>query len=198
MTPLLYHGTSSHRARSILKHGFRRARSAFYTGTAVNLTESVCLAWEYGPQRGGKILAAELDPDTRWQEAARLPVGQSYDPIFSSGAIDALRTYGGNVWLLWTMERARVRVLSLPEIMSRLVAELRQDGPDCSYNGDVGPLATLFWRGEDAAYAELRICAPPGFDVSAWKTRTLARYVILLALARVRPGDGQVSLARSG
>lgn len=188
--PLLFHGTKPHRARSIAEKGFRRAKGASYTGTAVNLTESVCLAWEYGPERNGKILAVTLDPHTRWHEAERLPVGQSYDSFFTEGKVDCLRTYGGNVWLLWTVERAQVRVLSLREIMIQMIAEFRKDGPECGYNGDVGPLATLFWEGERKTYAELRICAPKDFDVEAWKTRALARYKTLLTLAGAEQADG--------
>ena len=111
VTPLLFHGTTAHRGRRIAEKGLRRANADSYTGTAVNLTESVCLAWEYGPERNGKILAVTLDPQTRWQEAGKLPVGQGYDSLFAEGTVDALRTYGGNVWLLWTVGRAQVRVL---------------------------------------------------------------------------------------
>ena len=189
--PLLYHGTTFHRARRIVERGFRRGEAASYTGTAVNLTESICIAWEYGPGRGGKVLAVTLDPQTRWREAGTLPVGQSYDAHFAEGRVDALRTYSGNVWLLWTVERAQVRVLSISEVMARVVAEFQSDGPGHGYNGDRGPLATLFWQGEAAAYAELRICAPKSFDVEAWKSRTIRRYQWLLALALLRPGDGK-------
>jgi hypothetical protein len=188
--PLLFHGTTAHRARRIVAGGFRRGRAASYTGTAVNLTESVSLAWEYGPQRSGKILAVTLDPATRWQNADTLPPGESYDGHFADGQTDALRTYGGNVWLLWNTERAQVRVLSLPEIMTHIVDEFREDGPDHGYNGDVAHLASLYWIGEATTYAELRICAPASFDVEAWKQRTLARGRTLLALAGAKPGDG--------
>jgi hypothetical protein len=188
--PVLYHGTTVHRARRILGVGFRRGSAASYTGTAVNLTESICLAWEYGPERGGKILEVSLDARTCWREAEKLPVGQSYDAHFAQAGTDALRTYGGNVWLLWTTERAQVRALTIREIMIRIVAEFRHDGPGCGYNGDVDSLATLFWHGEAAAYGELRICAPKGFDVEAWKGRTIRRYQSLLSLAGAEPGSG--------
>jgi hypothetical protein len=75
--------------------------------------------------------------------------------------------------------------------MARVVAEFQVDGPEHGYNGDLGPLSTLFWQGEAAAYAELRICAPKDFDTEAWKIRTIQRYQSLLALARVRPGEGK-------
>jgi len=187
---LLYHGATTQRAHRIVEKGFRRGKAASYTGTAVNLTESICLAWEYGPERNGKILAVTLDTRTRWRDAEKLPVGQSYDALFGGGKLDALRTYGGNVWLLWTVERAQVWPISVREIMARMIAEFRKDGPECGYNGDVGPLATLFWKGEGATYAELRICAPKDFDVEAWKRRTVEHYKTLLSLAQVRPGDG--------
>jgi hypothetical protein len=191
--PLLFHGTSFHRARRIVEGGFRRGSAASYTGTAVNLTESISIAWEYGPERCGKILAVTLDPQTRWRDAATLPAGQSYDAYFAKERIDALRTYGGNVWLLWTVERAQVCVLSISEVMIRVVAEFEKDGPDHGYNGDLGPISTLFWRGEAAAYAELRICAYEGFDTEAWKSRAIGRYQSLFALAGVRLGDGKAT-----
>jgi hypothetical protein len=189
--PVLFHGTTLHRARRIVVQGFRRSKTPSYTGTAVNLSESICLAWEYGPPCGGKILEVVLEPGIRWRDADRLAVGERYDDHFASAQLDALRTYGGNVWLLWTVERARVRVLSLPEIMLGIVAHFRRDGPGHGYNGDVDGLATLFWHGEDAAYAELRIAASQGFDVERWKRRTLGRYRFLLALAGVQSGDGR-------
>jgi hypothetical protein len=189
--PVLYHGTTVHRARRILGVGFRRGSAASYTGTAVNLTESLCLAWEYGPERSGKILEVTLDTQTRWREAEKLPVGQTYDGHFAEGETDALRTYGGNVWLLWTAKRARIRALTIQQIMIRMVAEFRRDGPECGYNGDVDSLASLFWRGEAAAYGELRICAPKDFDVEAWKSRTIRRYQSLLSLAGAKPGSGK-------
>jgi hypothetical protein len=190
--PLLYHGTTSARARSILKGGFRRAKSASYTGTAVNLTGSPCLAWEYGPDVGGKILEVTLSPDTRWSEDSSH--GDSQDERFARGDIDALRSFGGNIWLLCNMAPSlvRVRVLPLSEIMTLVVAEWCQDGPQMGYNGDMGPMADLFWKGEEALRAELRICAGPDFDREAWKNRKITKYTKLLALAGVKPGDGSL------
>ena len=75
--------------------------------------------------------------------------------------------------------------------MIQMIAEFRRDGPECGYNGDVGPLATLFWQGERETYAELRICPSKDFDVEAWKFRTIARHKTLLALAGAEPGDGR-------
>ncbi len=177
-----------------MEKGFRRSKSLSYTGTAVNLTESICLAWEYGPDRCGKILAVTLDSETRWRDVENLLVGQTYDSLFAAGKIDALRTYGGNVWLLWTLERAQVRVLTLTEIMAHMVAEFRKDGPNHGYNGDADRLATLFWHGEEKTYSELRICAPTGFDVEGWKRRKIAYLKMLLALVDAQPGDGKKAL----
>jgi hypothetical protein len=78
----------------------------------------------------------------------------------------------------------------MTEIMTRIVAEFRADGPDHGYNGDVDSLALLFWQGEKVAYDRLRILAHQGFDVAAWKTRTIGRYMALLALAGVEAGEG--------
>jgi hypothetical protein len=188
--PMLFHGTTTHRARSIMERGFRRSKTVSYTGTAVNLTESICIAWEYGPDRGGKVLAVTLDPQTQWQDAKKLPIGQTYDSLFAAGKTDALRTYGGNVWLLWTLERAQVRLLTLTEIMALIVSEFRRDGPNHGYNGYADHLATLFWHGEEKVYAEFPICAPLGFDAGGWKRRKIAYLKTLLALVDVQPGDG--------
>jgi hypothetical protein len=187
--PRLFHGTRSARATAIRRAGFRRAKSASYTGTAVNLTESVCMAWEYGPDRGGKILEVTFAPGVRWENVP-MGAGSDCDARFASGEVDALRTYGGNVWLLWKPEMvASIRPLPLKEIMTMAVAEWRKDG-FMGYNGDMDDLATLFWKGEAGLRANMGIIAPSNFDKAAWRVEALARYARLLALAGVKPGDG--------
>jgi hypothetical protein len=130
----------------------------------------------------------------------KFPLGETVitrnakDRLTTFDVCDALKRHhrgDWGVWLLWTVELAQVRVLSILEVMSEMVAEFRKDGPELGYNGDVGPIATLFWEGDEKAYADLQICAPRGFDVEKWKISTLGRYKALLALAGVEPGDGR-------
>ncbi len=191
--PILYHGTSAARAASIRRAGFRRAKNASYTGTAVNLTEAVCTAWEYGPDRGGRILEVTLAPETRWENVG-MEAGSDCDARFAAGQVDALRTFGGNIWLLWNPKAVvSVRAMTTKEIMVKAAAEWRADGY-MGYNGDMGEMAELYWKGEGAVRKSLGIVAPADFDKNAWKENTVARYKRLLALAGVSPGDGSAIL----
>ncbi len=188
--PILYHGTSTARASAIRRGGFRRSKSASYTGTAINLADTVCMAWEYGPDRGGKILEVTLSPKTRWENDNR-DADWNCDARFAGGELDALRAFGGNVWLLWNPEMVvGIRALTLKEIMVKALAEWRADGRDVGYNGDMGQLADLYWNGEAAVRKSLGVCAPADFDRNAWKDGVVARYKRLLCLAGVAPGDG--------
>jgi hypothetical protein len=55
----LYHGTNNNRARNIITEGFRRAKSASYTGTGVNFSEHMSTSYEYGSyENGGCVLVA--------------------------------------------------------------------------------------------------------------------------------------------
>ena len=188
--PVLYHGTSTARATAIRRGGFRRSKSASYTGTAVNLADTVCMAWEYGPVRAGRFWRSlfRRTPDGRTTVES---TDWNCDARFASGELDALRAFAGNVWLLWNPEVvAAVRALTFKEIMVKALAEWRADGRDVGYNGDMGQLADLYWNGEAAVRKSLGVCAPADFDRNAWKDGVIARYKRLLSLAGVSPGDG--------
>lgn len=136
----LYHGTSRAAARSILASGFRRAAAPSYTGVATNLSESVAVAYEYGaPEEGGRVLAVRLAPGARClEEAGPWPFGRGrhYDEAFLAGRADAVRTCGGNVWLLWSHASVlSVRALGAAEARRLLAAEILAAGPDMAYNG---------------------------------------------------------------
>lgn len=149
----LYHGTRATSAKSILRDGFRRSRSRSYTGTAVCLTDEISIAYEYGMvETGGRILEVWLSASTTWCDSAGIPsLGRpagrdAYDDFFKASRFDAIRCYGGNVWVLWTTSRAvQVRALTHGEALRMLCAGFEADGPDCGYNNVVSDYASLWW-----------------------------------------------------
>ena len=185
--PDLYHGTKRAAAKKILTGGFKRAKRASYTGTATNLTECLSTAWEYGdPFNAGAILKVTLKPETRWQDshtAATREGGmlESVDKLFEAGELDALKTYYGNVWLMWNPECVSSIELVVPTIALRELAGLLvSEGPEMGYNADVASYAGIIW-GEKPSQSELwyldelRKCAArlnKVFDLTSfWTTR---------------------------
>lgn len=149
----LYHGTRVTSAKAILRDGFRRSQSRSYTGTGVCLTDEISIAYEYGIyETGGCILEVRLSASTTWCDSAGIanlerPAGRdAYDDFFKASRFDAVRCYGGNVWVLWTTSRAvQVRLLTHGEALRMLCAGFEADGPDCGYNNVVSDYASLWW-----------------------------------------------------
>lgn len=146
----LYHGTRGNAARAILRDGFRHSRSRSYTGTGICLSESLTVAYEYGMyETGGCVLEAWLSPAAGWTDRID---GQStqrdaWDAYFASSGMDAVRSFGGNVWVVWTPNAlVSVRRLSHHEAIRRLCAEFDEDGPDCGYNAVVSDYASIWWK----------------------------------------------------
>lgn len=151
----LYHGTRENRARKILRTGFRRALDGSYTGTGTCLSESLTLAYEYGEyERGGCVLETWLAPDTRWTDRIDEVGGRAtrfcaWDQFFIRSGMDAVSSFGGNVWVLWNPAVvAGVRRLSHREALRLMCAAFEQDGPDLGYNGVASEYAALWWGRE--------------------------------------------------
>lgn len=149
----LYHGTRAASARCILRDGFRRSRSRNYTGTGICLSESLTLAYEYGMyETGGCVLQAWLAPAARWTDHldGGSTQGEAWDDFFVASGMDAVRGFGGNVWVVWNPATLiAVSRLTHREAIRRLCAEFDEDGPECGYNGVVSDYASLWW-GQDA------------------------------------------------
>lgn len=151
----LYHGTRSASARNILRDGFRRSASCSYTGTGICLSESITVAYEYGMyETGGCVLEAQLAPTARWAdridgESGRRTVGEAWDRFFVRTRHDAVRSFGGNVWVVWNPTvLVSVRRLSHREAIRRLCAAFDEDGPNCGYNGVASEYAAIWWGQE--------------------------------------------------
>lgn len=146
----LYHGTRVAAARMILRHGFRRSRSRSYTGTGICLSKSLTVAYEYGMyETGGCVLEAWLAPTARWTDRldGRTMQGDAWDAFFADSGMDAVRSFGGNVWVVWTPGAlVSVRRLGHREAIQRLCAEFDEDGPQCGYNGVVQDYASIWWN----------------------------------------------------
>lgn len=145
----LYHGTRDTTASAILRAGFRRSRSRSYTG-GVGLSESLTVAYEYGMyETGGCVLEARLAPSARWTDRldGRNTQSDVWDAFFADSGMDAVRGFGGNVWVVWN-PAALVSITRLRhrEAIRRLCAEFDEDGPDCGYNGVVSDYANLWWK----------------------------------------------------
>lgn len=148
----LFHGTTRRAARSILAHGFRWARAPSYTGTAANLSEYLAVAYAYGaPEEGGRILEVRLGPSARCLDHVggwRPGDGACYDAAFAAGRADAIRTFGGNVWLLRPgAPVVGIRALAAGEARRLLADEIRAAGPDMGYNGAVQAYALAIHGG---------------------------------------------------
>ncbi|UEC01661.1 hypothetical protein [Burkholderia vietnamiensis] len=151
----LYHGTRAASARSILHDGFRRSASRSYTGTGICLSESITVAYEYGMyETGGCVLEARLASSACWTdkidgEGDRCTVGEAWDRLFVRKHLDAVRSFGGNVWVVWNPAAlVSVRRLSHREAIRRLCAAFDEDGPDCGYNGVASEYASIWWGRE--------------------------------------------------
>lgn len=200
--PVLYHGTKRATAKKILAGGFRRSRRASYTGTATNLTECLSIAWEYGdPFNQGAILKVTLKPDTRWQDSQTAatkdgPNCESVDDLFKSGELDALKTYSGNVWLVWNPACvASIELIDPAEALRQLAEAIVSNGPELGYNADVASYAGIIWGEKpsqsDAWYHDyLRKCAVrlnKVFDLNSfWTVRAISPSFNYLTCANER------------
>lgn len=154
---VLYHGTSRANAQRIVTHGFRRAAEPSYTGTAFNASEHITLAYTYGAyEERGAILRIRLAPAAHCGEPepirpGTMPRPEEYDRAFVDGKWDALRTYHGNVWLLWRPQAAWcIELLKAHEARRLLCEEIQTNGPDHGYNGVVESYAQAIHRTKDA------------------------------------------------
>jgi hypothetical protein len=145
----LYHGTSIKAAKSILKDGFMRGKEGSYTGTAVNLSECMTIAYEYGSYESrGCVLAVELSEDTKWEDIGYGPKGGNFDRYFVVSGKDAACTFSGNVWLLWNTDMIKTaQILSHQDAITILVGEFVEDGNQMAYNGEVEDYNQAYWEG---------------------------------------------------
>lgn len=146
----LYHGTRDAAARAILRGGFQRSRSRNYTGTGICLSESLTVAYEYGMyETGGCVLEAWLTPTARLTDRfdGKANSKDAWDDFFGRSGMDAIRAFGGNVWVVWTPSvLLSVRRLTHREAVKRLCAEFDEDGPESGYNAVVSDYASIWWK----------------------------------------------------
>jgi hypothetical protein len=128
----LYHGTRDTAARTILREGFRRSRSRSYTGTGICLSESLTVAYEYGMyEAGGCVLEARLAPNASWTDRldSKDISRHAWDEFFAESGMDAVRGFGGNVWVVWNPAvLVSITRLTQREAIQCLCPELDEDG----------------------------------------------------------------------
>lgn len=161
----LFHGTSRHRARSILRSGFRRATDpdASYTGTAINLSESATIAYEYGDyENEGCVLEVMLRPGTVFSSAIDSVSGQSPGRRLDNWFLEncdaaAVKLYCGNVWLIWDTSCIQsIHMLTKREATIAVAECLQKDGPEFAYNASVQDIADAYW-GRECAVDAMRL-----------------------------------------
>jgi hypothetical protein len=107
------------------------------------------IAYEYGPyEESGCVLEVSLRADVRWAEPTADDIRKAggYDNWFRKTGNDAMRCYGGNVWVLWNPRAVLwVRRLAHPTALELLVQAFDEDGSDCAYNGIVNDYAAVWW-----------------------------------------------------
>ncbi len=146
-TPVLYHGTRRDFATKICAKGFKKAKTRSYTGHGVCMSESVTIAYEYGQyETGGVVIEVRLDSAVRWVQHEFVPRGTKNDTLFKQHSVDALRIFGGNVWVLGNVFLPTTRrILTHAEALSLMTQEFDTDGPDVCYNGVVDDYASIWW-----------------------------------------------------
>lgn len=156
---ILYHGTKSRYAARILKDGFRLAKEASYMGTGVCLTDEITTAYEYGAyEEGGCVLEVRLDPAAAHETLSIDDVGiGDYDRYMRQHHLDALETYGGNVWVLGNPFKVMsMRKLTHREALKLLLQRIDAEGPQMGYNGVAGWYADL-WFGQSGPGSFARV-----------------------------------------
>lgn len=141
----LYHGTKARFAKKILSEGFRRAAVSSYTGTGINMSERMCVSYEYGPyEYRGCVLRCELEEQATIQDIGFKTVSDRY--FYENPGIDAVTSYGGNVWVVWNPAVIRqVTRVSKREALQVLHNEFLEDGANHAYNGAVQDHCEAFW-----------------------------------------------------
>lgn len=118
------------------------------------LSESLTVAYEYGMyETAGCVLEAWLLPSARWTDGfdGKTDCRDARDDFFVRSGMDAVRGFGGNVWVLWTPSvLVSVRRLGHREAVRRLCAEFDEGGPACAYNVVVSDYASIWWK-QDAS-----------------------------------------------
>lgn len=148
--PVLYHGTRLSSAKKICRSGFKRAATASYTGHGVCLSESITIAYEYGSyEDAGCVLEVKFPSTVRWAEGNR---GLGCDALFKAHSLDAIRTFSGNVWVLWNVGlMPSVRILSYEEAIIQMTQEFDENGPEVGYNAMIEDYATIWWGNEESS-----------------------------------------------
>ena len=121
------------------------------------------MAYEYGMyETGGCVLQTWLSSTARWADRRgcitleRAADRNTWDDFFETSGLDAVRAYGGNVWVVWNPQALTlVRRLSHREALQGLCAQFDSDGPDHGYNGVVSDYAGIWW-GREAEDPNLR------------------------------------------
>jgi hypothetical protein len=134
---IYYHGTTSKNAKSILKNGFRRGSSPSYTGTGVNLTESMTIAYEYGSyENNSVVLAVRLAENCNLVHLNQYSISDSY--FLENPEVDAVSLFGGNVIIVWNLDCICIKdITKLPHLQSVevMLKEMAEDGVSMGYNG---------------------------------------------------------------
>ncbi|MDK9702483.1 MAG: hypothetical protein OEL20_05035 [Sulfuritalea sp.] len=149
--PILYHGTRKQSATRILKSGFRRSTRPSYTGTGINLSESITVSYEYGEyENGGAVLEVRLRADTRWSDQIDARHNGIDGWFKANPPIQALSLFGGNVWVVWDASAIEsVRRMSHLEALKALHDEIVEDGPAMGYNGIAQDYASVIFGSPD-------------------------------------------------
>lgn len=141
----LYHGTRRAKANKILTDGFKRSEIPSYTGTGVNLSESITIAYEYGPyESNGCVLEVELAEDANINDIGNITTS---DLMFTENpGLDAINSYHGNVIVVWNTSKIKaVRILPKREAVKLLKEKFKEDGNNCAYNGFVQDHCEAYW-----------------------------------------------------
>ena len=147
----LFHGTSRNRAKKILSDGFKRGKKASYTGTGINLSESITISYEYGAyESGGCVLEVELSDDANLENIGSACAS---DQLFQDNAeLDAIVSYGGNVYVIWNTKVIKaIRIIPKKEALALLYKQFQEDGDNMAYNGYVQDHCDNYWHKEQEA-----------------------------------------------
>lgn len=145
---LWLHGTSLARARKILVEGFKLPSRPSYVGKAICLTPDATQAYEYGAHEDrGVVLECRIRTD-----AVCTPPPKDYGKIPTTDMAehcqkqcsDWTNAWGGMAIVANPAVIEDIRILPLPEVLRRMVAEFEENGPNLAYNGRVADYAELW------------------------------------------------------
>lgn len=144
-----YHGTARKYANTIIKSGFQRTTTSSYTGTGVNLTDSMTTAYEYGSyDDSGVVLKVYLKDNSN---IANLNNQHSLsDDYFAENPdIDAASICGGFIVIVWNIEIVeKIELFSHLDAVKIMFREMATDGINMGYNGWVEDYRNLFFGDE--------------------------------------------------